>query len=177
MSLSDHGERVMTQSTESVNQLARSNSTPISVFYEISTCVNWIRENKFERVALQFPDPLLCDAAQVVQAIKEQSENLQQEEQTTIQLFILGDTTFASCCVDEIAAQHVNASAIIHFGTACLHRFVARVVLVDQFVESLVPMCFTYLVPVMHLMLQSVDKSYNHSTIASFPVHHSTLTK
>ena len=25
-----------------------------------------------------------------------------------------------SCCVDEVAADHVNADAIIHFGTACL---------------------------------------------------------
>ena len=25
-----------------------------------------------------------------------------------------------SCCVDEVAADHVSANAIIHFGTACL---------------------------------------------------------
>jgi diphthamide biosynthesis protein 2 len=25
-----------------------------------------------------------------------------------------------SCCVDEVAAQHVNADGIIHFGHACL---------------------------------------------------------
>lgn len=25
-----------------------------------------------------------------------------------------------SCCVDEVAAQHVNAECIIHFGHACL---------------------------------------------------------
>lgn len=25
-----------------------------------------------------------------------------------------------SCCVDEVAADHVNADGIIHFGTACL---------------------------------------------------------
>lgn len=25
-----------------------------------------------------------------------------------------------SCCVDEVAADHVSADAIIHYGTACL---------------------------------------------------------
>jgi len=33
----------------------------------------------------------------------------------------LGDTTCGSCCVDEIAAQHINADGIIHFGHACLN--------------------------------------------------------
>ncbi|XP_032689684.1 2-(3-amino-3-carboxypropyl)histidine synthase subunit 2 isoform X2 [Odontomachus brunneus] len=32
-----------------------------------------------------------------------------------------GDTTCGSCCVDEIAAEHVNADGIIHFGHACLN--------------------------------------------------------
>lgn len=36
-------------------------------------------------------------------------------------VYILGDTTCGSCCVDEIAAQHVNADGIIHFGHACLN--------------------------------------------------------
>lgn len=36
-------------------------------------------------------------------------------------MYILGDTSYGSCCVDEIAAQHVNADSIIHFGHACLN--------------------------------------------------------
>lgn len=36
-------------------------------------------------------------------------------------VYILGDTTCGSCCVDEIAAQHVKADGIIHFGHACLN--------------------------------------------------------
>lgn len=36
-------------------------------------------------------------------------------------VYILGDTTCGSCCVDEIAAQHINADGIIHFGHACLN--------------------------------------------------------
>lgn len=35
-------------------------------------------------------------------------------------VYILGDTVYGSCCVDEIAAEHINADGIIHFGHACL---------------------------------------------------------
>lgn len=28
-----------------------------------------------------------------------------------------------SCCVDEVAAQHVGADCLIHFGHACLSRY------------------------------------------------------
>lgn len=27
-----------------------------------------------------------------------------------------------SCCVDEVAAQHVDADAIVHYGHACMSR-------------------------------------------------------
>jgi len=36
-------------------------------------------------------------------------------------MYILGDTTCGSCCVDEITAQHIDADGIIHFGHACLN--------------------------------------------------------
>ncbi|CCU74541.1 Diphthamide biosynthesis protein Dph2 [Blumeria hordei DH14] len=37
-----------------------------------------------------------------------------------VRLYILADTSYGSCCVDEIAAQHVNADAIVHYGRSCL---------------------------------------------------------
>jgi diphthamide biosynthesis protein 2 len=33
---------------------------------------------------------------------------------------ILGDTSYGECCVDEVAAEHIEADAVIHFGNACL---------------------------------------------------------
>jgi len=35
-------------------------------------------------------------------------------------LFVLGDTTYGSCCPDEVSANHLNADLIVHFGYACL---------------------------------------------------------
>lgn len=34
----------------------------------------------------------------------------------------MGDTSYGSCCVDEIAAAHIKSQAIIHFGHACLSK-------------------------------------------------------
>lgn len=36
-------------------------------------------------------------------------------------LWILADTSYSSCCVDEVAAEHVGADLVIHFGDACLN--------------------------------------------------------
>lgn len=63
------------------------------------------------QVCLQFPDSLLSDSVQVA---------LKLEKLLGRKVYILGDTTCGSCCVDEITAHHVQASGIIHFGHACL---------------------------------------------------------
>lgn len=36
-------------------------------------------------------------------------------------LWILADTSYSSCCVDEVAAEHVQSDLVIHFGDACLN--------------------------------------------------------
>jgi diphthamide biosynthesis protein 2 len=35
-------------------------------------------------------------------------------------LYILADTSYGSCCVDEVAAEHVSADVVIHYGRSCL---------------------------------------------------------
>jgi diphthamide biosynthesis protein 2 len=35
-------------------------------------------------------------------------------------LFILADTSYGACCVDEIAAEHVEADVVVHYGRSCL---------------------------------------------------------
>lgn len=37
-----------------------------------------------------------------------------------IRLYILADTSYGSCCVDEIAAEHVDAEVVVHYGRSCL---------------------------------------------------------
>ncbi|KAI5104089.1 2-(3-amino-3-carboxypropyl)histidine synthase subunit 2 [Silurus meridionalis] len=62
-------------------------------------------------VALQFPDELLVDCVAVSAAL---------EKETNAKTYILGDTTYGSCCVDEVAAEHVGADCIVHYGRSCL---------------------------------------------------------
>ncbi|QRW21652.1 diphthamide biosynthesis protein [Rhizoctonia solani] len=34
--------------------------------------------------------------------------------------YVLADTTYGSCCVDEVAAAHIDADVVVHYGHACL---------------------------------------------------------
>ncbi|KTW26383.1 diphthamide biosynthesis protein 2 [Pneumocystis carinii B80] len=79
--------------------------------YEIIETKKFIEEKGFERVALQFPDELLKDAATVLEKLKSGLK---------ASFYIIGDTFYGGCCVDEIEAQHVDADCIIHYGHACL---------------------------------------------------------
>ncbi len=36
------------------------------------------------------------------------------------ELYILADTSYGGCCVDEVAAKHVDADLMVHYGHACL---------------------------------------------------------
>lgn len=79
--------------------------------YEIQRCVQWIHKLGVSKVALQFPDELLVDAPDVALAI---------EMKSGTEIYILGDTSYGSCCIDEVTAEHVGADSLIHFGRACL---------------------------------------------------------
>jgi diphthamide biosynthesis protein 2 len=35
-------------------------------------------------------------------------------------LYILADTSYGACCVDEVAAEHVDAAVVVHYGRSCL---------------------------------------------------------
>ncbi|KAK0395730.1 hypothetical protein QR680_001402 [Steinernema hermaphroditum] len=80
-------------------------------FLQIDRCGEWIRERGFKRVALQFPDAYLGLAPFLSAEI---------ERATTAKTFVLADTSYRSCCVDHIAAEHANTDCLIHFGDACL---------------------------------------------------------
>nr|POF04570.1 diphthamide biosynthesis protein 2 [Quercus suber] len=42
------------------------------------------------------------------------------EDETERRLCILGDTSYGACCVDEVAAEHVDADVVVHYGRSCL---------------------------------------------------------
>ncbi|KAL8104357.1 hypothetical protein AgCh_028532 [Apium graveolens] len=95
-------------------------------FYEIEAVANFICTRNFRRVALQFPDKLLKESTRVVRALREKLHLLLKscsEENRDVQdigLFVVGDTAYGSCCIDEVAASHIHADCVIHYGHTCL---------------------------------------------------------
>jgi diphthamide biosynthesis protein 2 len=123
----------------------------LSITYDIDRTLQEIRQARYKRIALQFPDDMLPDAPRVFQLLSRglarrdvdnttaehngngtdgaESENLAQDvSQLSVddkpepepRLYILADTSYGTCCVDEVAAEHVNADVVVHYGRSCL---------------------------------------------------------
>lgn len=116
----------------------------LSVTYEIERTLAEIREGRWKRIALQFPDEMLPHAPRVSQLLRDglkqasfnharqnrsstnevasdlQKPNVAAEAGPEARPYILGDTSYGSCCVDEIAAEHIGADAVVHYGRSCL---------------------------------------------------------
>ena len=118
-------------------------------YYELEWTANEIISNDYKRVrealslafkiaisrlcpqvALQFPDELLCDSVPIYHSLKRAVD-------ANTELYVLADTSYGryglvthlqrlltgdSCCVDEVAAQHVDADAVVHYGHACMSK-------------------------------------------------------
>ncbi|KAG1743810.1 putative diphthamide synthesis protein-domain-containing protein [Suillus lakei] len=89
--------------------------------YEIERTVAAIVEGNFKRTALQFPDELLCHSVPIYRLLKSKAGEGHD-------IYVLADTSYGrsvttqSAAVDEVAAQHVDADLIVHYGHACLSQ-------------------------------------------------------
>lgn len=122
----------------------------LRINYDIERTLKEIRQGRWKRVALQFPDEMLPDSPRVFQLLARGLEsnarqgdgnhrcdskqvskpedrtepmsdlNISDSTEETPSLYILADTSYGTCCVDEVAAEHVNADVIVHYGRACL---------------------------------------------------------
>ncbi|KAJ3764206.1 putative diphthamide synthesis protein-domain-containing protein [Lentinula raphanica] len=115
---SSSGEEVISRAIDvevddTADQL--KSSAEFNAFYEIERTAKEIEEGNFKRVALQFPDELLHDSVQIFRELKRRIGSDRE-------LYVLADTSYGSCCVDEVAAQHVDANALVHYGHACMSQ-------------------------------------------------------
>jgi len=143
----------------------------LSITYDIERTLKEIRQARYKRIALQFPDDMLPDAPRVFQLLSRgldheevgnangtQASNqtngndadglahsvseLQMEDKTGIwspRLTILADTSYGTCCVDEVAAEHVDADAVVHYGRSCLSP-TARLPVIYVFTHKALPL-------------------------------------
>ncbi|BAT13531.1 uncharacterized protein [Oryza sativa Japonica Group] len=86
----------------------------IDARYEVPRTAEFIRARAYTRVALQFPDEMLRDAAAVAQALRRELGG------GGVKLFVMADTAYNSCCVDEVGASHIDAQCVVHYGHACM---------------------------------------------------------
>jgi len=87
-------------------------------YYDTDSVVKFIKEGNYERVGFQLPDCLLPDSPRILNAV---ASGLQDDNgESTKTLFVLGDTSYGECCVDEVTANHLGANAIVHYGPSCL---------------------------------------------------------
>ncbi|KAL6662146.1 hypothetical protein ACP70R_000005 [Stipagrostis hirtigluma subsp. patula] len=86
----------------------------IDSMYEVHRTAAFLRERAYTRVALQFPDEMLKDAAAVARALRRELGG------GGARLFVMADTAYNSCCVDEVGASHIDAQCVVHYGHACM---------------------------------------------------------
>ncbi|KAM0833152.1 hypothetical protein ACQ4PT_064446 [Festuca glaucescens] len=86
----------------------------ISSRYEIPRTAEFLRGRAYTRVALQFPDELLKDAAPVARALRRELGG------GGTKLFVMADTAYNSCCVDEVGASAIDAQCVVHYGHSCM---------------------------------------------------------
>ncbi|PWN92309.1 diphthamide biosynthesis protein [Acaromyces ingoldii] len=113
-----------------LNSTSRASGISITELYDLNSVVETIvpaaaSEPRFRRVALQLPDELLCDASAIFWELQRRikqalSASTSSNLARSPELFVLADTSYGNCCVDEVAASHVDADLVVHFGHACL---------------------------------------------------------
>ena len=70
-----------------------------------------IKKEGVKRIALQFPEGLLLFASTIADLL---------ETFTKCVCVIMGNVTYGACCVDDITAQMLDCSLLVHYGHSCL---------------------------------------------------------
>ncbi|KEP54560.1 diphthamide biosynthesis protein [Rhizoctonia solani 123E] len=85
----------------------------IDELFEIRETARYITDNDYKQIALQFPDELLGVSVPIYNRLKQLLGDGRNA-------YVLADTTYGSCCVDEVAAAHIDADVVVHYGHTCL---------------------------------------------------------
>lgn len=149
--LSTPDDRILEATDAVVTTATRTLSDDeLTITYDIERTLKEIRQARYKRIALQFPDDMLPDAPRVFQLLSrglnseavangtqtsqtnggdgaaEVTQSVSQlsmgesQEKWSPRLYILADTSYGTCCVDEVAAEHVDADVVVHYGRSCL---------------------------------------------------------
>ncbi|KJR89476.1 diphthamide biosynthesis protein 2 [Sporothrix schenckii 1099-18] len=108
----------------SVEETPRRSDDELRAVYEVARTAREIRAGNRKCVALQFPDAMLGDSPRVVKLLREELTATAVEIESGVaaseKVYILADTSYSACCVDEVAAEHADADVVVHYGRSCL---------------------------------------------------------
>lgn len=108
------------QKTSALETRPALSENALEATYEIRRTATEIRQGGWTNIALQFPDCMLVDAPGVAQFLSEKLKFGDGFDPKARKIHILADTSYSACCVDEVAAEHVSADVVVHYGRACL---------------------------------------------------------
>ncbi|CCC66830.1 hypothetical protein NCAS_0A02720 [Naumovozyma castellii] len=91
----------------------------ISQYYALDELIGFLKASSYKNITLQFPDALIKDSSIITRLLQVRIDELHLE--TPPRFWVLADTAYSACCVDEVAAEHVNSDLVVHFGDACLN--------------------------------------------------------
>jgi diphthamide biosynthesis protein 2 len=86
--------------------------------WHLAAAAAWVAERGYAVVAAQFPDEMLPEAGAAAAAL--QAACRAAGAAPRLRVFILADATYNPLAVDEVAAAHVGAHCVVHFGRASL---------------------------------------------------------
>ncbi|CAK7263784.1 Diphthamide biosynthesis protein 2 [Sporothrix epigloea] len=109
----------------SFESLPRRTDAELRTVYEVARTAQEIRAGQKKCVALQFPDSMLGDSPRVVQLLRAELAStapatMNGSAAADVKIYILADTSYSACCVDEVAAEHADADVVVHYGRSCL---------------------------------------------------------
>lgn len=55
-----------------------------------------------------------------MRALKSKLKEMNAEYGREVRFFVMADTTYGSCCVDEVGALHIDSQCVVHYGQTCL---------------------------------------------------------
>ncbi|ODQ77340.1 hypothetical protein BABINDRAFT_163599 [Babjeviella inositovora NRRL Y-12698] len=118
-------------------------------YYSMPELLAFLEEKvQYRKITLQFPDHLVSDSAIIAQEMLRAlnvavaplgsgtdascasascdssscCKKAEGDDNSERKVWILADTSYSPCCIDEVAAEHVHSDLVIHFGDACLNN-------------------------------------------------------
>ncbi|KAF8173315.1 putative diphthamide synthesis protein-domain-containing protein [Pholiota molesta] len=93
----------------------------VPIFRHLTRRISELRRRSRNLVASASTSAVDAGSLSNVDSSSQQTSTSDQKDtEREPELYVLADTSYGSCCVDEVAAQHVNADALVHYGYACM---------------------------------------------------------